>query len=199
MAYCETLRAGWIVGGQSPQTAQPTLACRVKEPRTKGAPRMISTESELIWQGRIQLGDEPGTFTDAGYSGLSVEFPLTVRDTGASGPDAITLYLKAEHVKVFSGYPGHLVKIYYYQEGSTKFHWKQILYKDFRMTDNNLQLDIDLTKIKPPDPKKDIYLSVSVEVDTEVAPGLYNDFVLLQLKASSENYKYIANFGFDYY
>lgn len=161
---------------------------------------MLSPESELVWQGRTQLGDEPGTFTDAAYSGLSIEFPLTVRNTGATSTgDKITFFLSAEHVKVFSGYAGHLVKVFYYQESSTPFHWTQTLYKDYRLNSKDLQIDVDLTSIKPTDPKKNIYLSISVEVDTSVTPGLYNDFVLLSLKASSDHFKYVANFGFDFY
>jgi hypothetical protein len=161
---------------------------------------MISPEPELIWQGRIQLGDEPGTFTDAAYSGLSVEFPLTVRNTGATATgDVITFLLKAQHVKVFTGYPGHLVKVFYYQESSTPFHWKQILYKEYRLTTDNFQIDVDLAGFKPSDPKKNIFVSISIEVDTDVAPGLYNDFVLLSLKATSAAYKYVATFGFDYF
>jgi len=81
---------------------------------------MISQEPELIWQGRTQLGDEPGTFGDAAYSGLSTEFPLTVRNTGAtSAGDVITFFLTAEHVKVFPGYQGHLVKVFWYKETGT--------------------------------------------------------------------------------
>lgn len=161
---------------------------------------MISLEPELVWQGRIQLGDEPGTFGDASYSGLSLEFPLTVRNTGApAAGDSISFFLKAENVKVFSGYPGHLIKVFYYQESSTPYHWKQVLYKELRLTSNDLTIDVDLTGFKPSSPKKNIFVSISVEVDTDVTPGLYNDFVLLSLKATSDNYKYVANFGFDYY
>ena len=161
---------------------------------------MLSPEPELVWQGRIQLGDEPGTFTDAAYSGLSVEFPLTIRNSGAtSSSDNITFFLKTEHVTVFSGYPGHLVKVFYYQESATPFHWSQTLYKEYRLSTNDLQIDVDLASIKPADPKKNIYLSISIEVDTSVTPGLYNDFVLLSLKASSDDFKYVVNFGFDFY
>jgi len=99
----------------------------------------------------------------------------------------------------FAGYPGHLVKVFWYEETSVKYHWKQNLYKDYRLTKDDLQIDVDLAKFKPSDPKKNIYVSISVEVDTDVAPGLYNDFVLLSLKATSDGYKYVANLGFDYY
>src|SRR5216684_2177963 len=109
---------------------------------------MISQEPELIWQGRTQLGDEPGTFGDAAYSGLSTEFPLTVRNTGAtSAGDVITFFLTAEHVKVFPGYQGHLVKVFWYKETGTPYHWKQNLYKEYRLTAKDLQMDVDLAGI----------------------------------------------------
>jgi hypothetical protein len=172
--------------------------CGNSQPETEVS--MISQEPELVWQGRTQLGDEPGTFGDAAYSGLSIELPLTVRNTGAtSEKDVITFLLTAEHVKVFPGYPGHLVKVFWYEETSVKYHWKQNLYKAYRLTSNDLRINVDLSGIKPSDPKKNIYISISVEVDTEVAPGLYNDFVLHSLSASSDDYKYVANLGFDYY
>ena len=86
-----------------------------------------------------------------------------------------------------------------YQGTIVKYHWKQTLFREYRLTANNLQIDVDLAIIKPEDPKRNIYLSISVEMDTSVAPGLYNDFVLLSLKATSGDYKYVANLGFDYY
>jgi hypothetical protein len=39
---------------------------------------MSNQKSELIWAGRIHLGDEPGVYGDAAYTGLATEFPLTL-------------------------------------------------------------------------------------------------------------------------
>lgn len=41
---------------------------------------------------------------------------------------------------------------------------------------------------------KPVYLSVHLHVDMTVAPGLYDDFVLLALRV--ESVTYIASFGF---
>jgi len=160
---------------------------------------MVSPEPELIWQGRIQLGDEPGTFTDASYSGLSVEFPITIRRTSINGSDIVHFVLSAEHVKVFKPYPGHLVRVFYYEETGQQYQWQQKPYAEYRLIDLTLEFDIDVSTLQLKDPAKNIFVSVCVEVDTTVHPGLYNDFVLLSLKGVSSDYKYVMNFGFDYY
>ena len=42
---------------------------------------MLSSSPELIWKGRIHLGDEPGIFGDAEYAGISLELPVTLEKT----------------------------------------------------------------------------------------------------------------------
>jgi len=157
---------------------------------------MINPEPDLVWQGRIQLGDGPGIFADAAYSGLSVEFPVTVRKVGAANQDSITLHLFAENIKVFDGYPGHLVRVFKYQETGVPFHWKRSLCQEHRWLENQLRLDIGLAGFMSTYPNASSYISLSVEVDTEVAPGLYNNFVITSLKAASGAYSYAARFGF---
>jgi len=67
---------------------------------------MKNPQDELIWQGKIHIGDEPGVYGDAFYSGLCAEHPVTMRPfPGGSGED-INLILEAEDVHVFSGYAG---------------------------------------------------------------------------------------------
>ena len=160
---------------------------------------MISIEPELIWQGRLQLGDEPGTYGDATYTGLATEFPVTLQSSGSNDSDIVTFQLRAERVKVFQGYVGHKVTIFSYEETSQPYRWKQNKIHEDRLTSDDLQVQIDLSAIKPSDRKKPIWLSIEIEVDTTVAPGLYNDFVLQSLSVTSQNYKYTATFGFQYY
>lgn len=38
----------------------------------------VNPQQELIWQGRLQLGDQPGVYGDAAYSGITAELPMTV-------------------------------------------------------------------------------------------------------------------------
>ncbi len=71
---------------------------------------MKSTQSELVWSGKMHLGDEPGVFADAAYSGLAFELPLTIQSF--SGPKmTVSLILKTDLVKLFDGYKGHKVTI----------------------------------------------------------------------------------------
>jgi hypothetical protein len=142
------------------------------------------------------LGDGPGIFADAAYSGLCVEFPVMVRKVGAGNPDSITLHLFAENIKVFDGYPGHLVRVFKYQETGIPCHWKRSLCQEHRWVEDQLRLDIGLAGVMSTYPDASAYISISVEVDTEVTPGLYNNFVITSLRAFSDAYSYAARFGF---
>src|ERR671916_1030324 len=76
---------------------------------------MLSVQPELVWEGRVHLGDEPGVYGDAAYSGIALEFPLTLRKTDPAGPDTTTLVLLTQDVQTFAGYPGHLITVTAYQ------------------------------------------------------------------------------------
>lgn len=68
---------------------------------------MKNQNDELIWQGRIHLGDEPGVYGDATYSGLCVDLPMTFHPFDPANPhEDINLDLEAEDVNVYSGYSG---------------------------------------------------------------------------------------------
>jgi hypothetical protein len=150
--------------------------------------------SELIWEGRIHIGDEPGTFGDASYSGLASEFPITVYRFPATGaPADPTLVLTAEYVSSFgNGYDGHLVTVTGYREDPThQYHWLEFPITTARLTADRLDVSLRLGSL--PDP---IYLSVRVRGDTEIAPGLYGDFVLKGLALLSQDHRYYASLGF---
>jgi len=61
---------------------------------------MTPLQSIFIWQGSVHLGDEPGIYGDSLYSGLSVEFPLTVKAMNPAAPaaDKINLEITSENV-----------------------------------------------------------------------------------------------------
>jgi hypothetical protein len=52
---------------------------------------MMNSNSTFIWQGRIHLGDEPGIYGNANYSGLSMEFPFTIKNFDPANPYPILL------------------------------------------------------------------------------------------------------------
>jgi hypothetical protein len=68
--------------------------------------------AEMIWRGRLHLGDEPGVYGDAAYAGLGTELPVTLTpsDPNASAED-VALEIQAADVSVFAPYPGHSVSL----------------------------------------------------------------------------------------
>ncbi|MET9292948.1 hypothetical protein [Streptomyces sp. NPDC003077] len=156
---------------------------------------MQTTESELIWQGRVHLGDEPGVYADAAYSGLAVEIPVTVIRTVPSGPNTTTLTVDTQDVRTFAGYPGHLVQVFLFEpEPNKPGHFQRTVLASRRLTtaDNNHQeVPVDFTGHQAPH-----RVSVRITVDTEVPPGLYDDFVFVRLSNQSENFVYVASLGF---
>lgn len=77
---------------------------------------MSNQKSELIWAGRIHLGDDPGVYGDAAYTGLVTEFPITLTKCGTEPQDDISLILSAEDVQVYEPYPGHQVTVVGYKK-----------------------------------------------------------------------------------
>lgn len=156
---------------------------------------MLSAQPELIWEGRQHLGDEPGIYGDAGYSGIALEFPLTLRKTDPAGPDTTTLILNTQDVQTFAGYPGHLITITAYQPtpGDPTHATATVLTTaNLTSADNNhKEIAVPLAGVASP-----AFVSVRVRVDTTVPPGLYDDFVVTQLLNTSANFTFVASFGF---
>jgi hypothetical protein len=151
---------------------------------------MKNPSDELIWQGRIHLGDEPGVYGDASYSGLCMELPVTFHAFDPTNPNEdIKLELEAEDVNVYSGYPGHLITIFGYEPDPTSgpYKWKQITLYSTTMTSNNTQ--VTLVSLK-----NHIFVSFQIRVDTTVKAGLYNDFVVVRLSLRSKTHYAVVGF-----
>ncbi len=75
--------------------------------------RTPGNTGELIWQGRVQLGDEPGVYGDADYAGLSFELPVTLTPFMPEGATLVVAFdLTAEGASSFGApYLGHVVTI----------------------------------------------------------------------------------------
>jgi hypothetical protein len=150
--------------------------------------------AELVWEGRIHIGDEPGTFGDASYSGLASELPVTVYRSGGTGtpPDPI-LVITAEHVAYYgNGYDGHVVTVTGYREDpAEQYHWLEFPITAARLTADRLEMPLPLGSLPAP-----IHLSVRVRSDTEITPGLYGDFVVTRVELLSRDYHYYASLGF---
>ena len=157
----------------------------------------VPTGQELIWQGRLHLGDEPGVYGDATYTGIGCELPITLRRFNPQAAEDATLFLRTEHVAVYQGYPGHRVTVTAYEESSTAHHWQErVLVDDIRITDEN-PVAVTLPLSQQPDRPENVFLSVRIRADTTVAPGLYDDFLIVSLSLESGPHGYYAIFGFD--
>jgi hypothetical protein len=155
------------------------------------------TNQELIWEGRTQLGDEPGTFGDAQYSGIAVELPLTVRrtDPAYTNDDPVTLALDFEHVQIFGSYPGHCISLFIHEsDPSVPFHSKERLLSQATVTAADGQhKEFSFNLGTGPGP---FYLSLRLRSDTTVNPGFYNDFVFRRLSEISSTSTYYTVLGF---
>ncbi|MGB3444290.1 MAG: hypothetical protein WBA97_36585 [Actinophytocola sp.] len=156
---------------------------------------MLSNQSELVWDGRIHLGDEPGIYGDTPYSGLALELPITLEKTDPAAADATALILRTENVETFTGYPGHLITVTaFVPDPNEPFHSVEQVLATERITSadqNRKKVELDLTGLTFP-----VFVGVRVRIDTEVPPGLYDDFVVTKLRNKSTNFGIVASFGF---
>ncbi|WP_375414581.1 hypothetical protein [uncultured Bradyrhizobium sp.] len=152
--------------------------------------------SELIWEGRLHLGDEPGVYGDAAYTGLATDLPVTLTKwEKPTVPDDIAFSLAANEINIIIGqYPGHLITVFGYEvvppvNPGNPAQWRKVEVGQARFT-------TDQITVKTRDTMGKTYFSIRVEVDTTVPPGLYDDFVLLSLNMISTTH--YADFGFRY-
>jgi adenosylcobyric acid synthase len=150
---------------------------------------------ELVWQGRIQLGDEPGVFGDAEFAGLRVELPFNIEVSESHGSTKILIHIEAENVHSFSPYPGHKASVVYHyplDPNNVNGKWGQKILSTGFLTSDSLNIPVDLSHIK----ERLIFVSLRLEVDTTVRAGLYNDFVFKKLGKRAADFKYSTSFGF---
>jgi hypothetical protein len=156
-------------------------------------------QQELIWQGRLQLGDEPGVYADAYYSGLCAELPLTVYrlDPQQTEGKPFVLVLETEDLQTYTNYPGHEILVLLYEPDPNQAYHSietQLASARFIGADNNRK-EIEINPGVAPSPFR---ISVRLRSDTTVNPGLYDDFVWirLSLKATGADIVYYASLGF---
>lgn len=157
----------------------------------------LSPQPELIWQGRIHLGDEPGVFGDSAYSGLSAELPIAVARTSPINVTTTSFKLRliTSDLQTFAGYPGHLIEVIrYVPDPSQQYHSiEQVVATErFTSADANTK-EVTVTVGQDVGPFR---FSVRLRCDTSVNPGLYNDFVWRRLTMLADGFSFIASLGF---
>lgn len=157
---------------------------------------MKSEKYEFIWSGKVHLGDEPGIYGNAQYSGLYVENPITIKTLTLPQSEEVTITVSAKDVKTYAPYKGHKITIY--RLNATKedpLKWEKKIITTSRTTKSgsiNIKFPFEALN------SKKNYVSIAIEIDTEVAAGLYDDFLITEISFNVPNYKYYVPFGFEY-
>lgn len=157
----------------------------------------VNPQSELVWQGRLQIGDEPGVYGDAAYTGLCAEIPLTVQrpDPNETTQVDFKVILNTDGLQTFAGFSGHKIDVILYESdpGVPNHFVERLLASDrFTGADNNHK-EVRVPVGNLPGPFR---LSVRLRADTTVTPGLYDDFVWIRLSLGSLNFSFFASLGF---
>lgn len=139
---------------------------------------------ELVWRGRAHVGDEPGIYGDASYSGLSLQFPVELRAfPDASGGEVIVV-VEAEEVRIHAPSQGHPVVVLGHGPDPTDpSRWHVWEIGRHLLTTGT----VSAATIVIPAPVPS-YVSIHVEVDKSIAAGLYDDFVVVRLTVRSSTH-----------
>jgi hypothetical protein len=159
-------------------------------------PRTNDPAFQLIWQGRQHFGDEPGVYDDAHFVGLTSEWPLTFHkfDPGSTTGGTIRLRIEADAVQVFPPSLGHLVTVTRSEPdpAAGPYAWKRTVLVTSHLPSNALELEVAL-----PANAATVYLGLRIEVDTSVAPGLLDDFVVRRLSVKSSTHDGVIGFQYE--
>ena len=143
---------------------------------------------EPIWEGRLHLGDNPGIHGDATYAGLSIELPVTLArfpEVDAGEPADLQFELTLNRVGIVPPQLGHRAAVL--AHAPTDDGWESRVVGEARITTPTAT--VAATGIG-----EATYVSVRLEIDRAVHPGLYDDVVLLALGLRSLTH--YATFGF---
>lgn len=125
------------------------------------------------------------------YAGPCAEFPITLTKF-SSGQADIEFILTTAEVQVYEPYPGHKVTVTGYQKivASEPPRWEEVELATGR-------IKADITKLRPLSTEDIRFFSICVRIDTSVAPGLYDEFVLLRLSLQSTSHYGSLGFQFE--
>jgi hypothetical protein len=150
---------------------------------------------ELIWQGALHLGDEPGVYGDAAYSGIAAELPFTLYRSNPTDSAVMKcqMVLETEGLQTYSGYPGHAITIVIFEPDlSPKYKETSIANATFQGSDK----DRKEVAVQLPLGAGPFRLAVRLHCDVTVMPGLYDDFIWRRLSLVSEDSYVYGSLGF---
>src|SRR5262249_16731561 len=134
------------------------------------------------------------------YSGLAIEFPLTIKNIDNANPqnDILNVEFLTEDVNIFPGYPGHRIVVRLYTPDPIQgnpYHWRETIIQD---TDRIVDKAISTVVVIPiPANPTAIFISLAIEIETDIQPGLYDDFLFVGLNYTAQNNSIFARFGFE--
>jgi hypothetical protein len=146
---------------------------------------------DLLWRGRLQVGDEPGVYGDAQYAGLCLEFPIEVIPSSGEyqANGMVDVGVRASEVEVYKGFPGHPVELYGFSpDDNHPGTWKKVRLADGRLTTENG--GVVVLPIRGCVPR---YISLRVSSDSSTPPGLFDEIVVEELWLDSvTHYGYLG-------
>ena len=155
-------------------------------PRTESEKRL-----DLLWQGRVHLGDETGVYDDARYGGLCLELPVQLFPFNSEIKEGdITFLLTTEGVQEFAGYPGHKLEIFGSSEDDANpGHWRRKALVAQRIkSPGEGTTEVRIHGMIPE------YVSVSIGIDTELPPGMYDEIIVRRLSMVSKTHYGLVGF-----
>lgn len=142
---------------------------------------MNHDDPELVWQGRLHLGDGPGVYGDAPYVGLSVELPLTVRRfPDAEGSATGALLIETEGLHARFGPTNPTIIVARHSRGGAGGTFENHVLSEESLTEAITTLQIELDGDYGNDDQ--LPISVLLRTNTDAQPGLYTDFVLVAVR-----------------
>jgi len=148
----------------------------------------LNEDTDLLWRGRIQLGDEPGIYSDAQYAGLCLEFPVELLPySGAfTTTGELTIIIEADEVQIYGGYEGHPVTVFgLFATGAT---WQRREIASGRLRSEHLEL-----ALRSEIPR---YVTVRIEINSQLPPGLYDEIIVNRLSVRSATHFGYLGFRF---
>jgi hypothetical protein len=131
----------------------------------------------LVWTGSLNLGDTAGVFNNAQFAGLILQIPVTLTYVPGDG-DQIEFVLVTTDVEIFGG-KKHAV--YWDWAPGTPLVNPVGFIDDTELFPGRIELH--LLKI-PKDLAKAGSHSITIVVNSDVAAGMKDDFVLMRIEAS---------------